>query len=400
MERLLRDEEARLAAVRRYEILDTPPDGAFERVTALAARLFRVPIAIIAIVDRDRIWFKSHHGIELDQIGREPGLCASAIMQTAPLVISDATLDPDALANPLVAGELGLRFYAAAPLTTSDGFNLGTLCVLDRRPRELTDAEVATLQDLAAIVVDELDLQYAARSEEQRLERVRAEFTATVSHELKTPLAAVYGAALTLARTDGAVDDETHKRLLAVIAEQGERLRDMFEDVLTTSQLESGSFRIASGELHPAELARSAAEAARVHLPPNLSIDVRTSEPLPAAHGDPTRVRQVLENLLDNAIKYSPEGGRIELRVEADHEAVRFHVCDEGVGIPTSEHERIFKRYYRLDPGLHDGVAGTGLGLYVCRQLAARMSGRIEIESREGEGSTFTLALPLAPPLG
>jgi eukaryotic-like serine/threonine-protein kinase len=103
----VRDEEARLAAVRRYDILDTPRDGAFDRVTALAARLFGVPIAIISFVDRDRIWLKSHHGTEVDRIEREPGLYTSAVMQTDAFVSSDASLDPQVLADPLVAGEYG-----------------------------------------------------------------------------------------------------------------------------------------------------------------------------------------------------------------------------------------------------------------------------------------------------
>ena len=103
----------------------------------------------------------------------------------------------------------------------------------------------------------------------------------------------------------------------------------------------------------------------------------------------------MLDNLLDNAIKYSPAGGRIELSVAADTETIRFHVRDEGSGIPEPEHERIFGSYYRLDPSLHDRVTGTGLGLYVCQQLALHMGGRIELDSREGHGSTFTLALPI-----
>lgn len=391
----MRDEEARLAAVHRYDILDTPPDGAFDRVTALAARLFGAPIAIISIVDRDRIWFKSHHGTEVDQIEREPGLYTTAVMQTDAFASSDESLDPQLLADPLTAGEHGFRFYAAAPLTSPDGFNLGTLCVIDRQPRTLTDQEIATLEDLAAIVIDELELRHAARSEEQRLEQVRADFTATVSHELKTPLAAVYGAALTLARTDDAVDEETRRRLLTVIAEQGERLRNMFENVLSITELESGSFRIVSRDLHPAELARSAVEAARAHLPPTLTIEVAMDGKLPTAGADTTRVRQILDNLIDNAVKYSPQDGRIELRVDAGNGTLRFHVRDEGPGIPQSERDRIFRRYYRLDPDLHAGISGTGLGLYVCQQLATHMGGRIELDTREGHGSTFTLALPL-----
>lgn len=157
------DERARLDAVRRYAILDTPPDGAFDRVTQLAARVFDVPISIISIVDEDRIWFKSHHGIDAEQIDREPGLCASAILHHEPWVVNDARVDPRTLANPLVAGELGLRFYAGVPLRTHDGYNLGTFNIIDVTPRELNEDEMKTLKDLAALVVDELELRLAAR---------------------------------------------------------------------------------------------------------------------------------------------------------------------------------------------------------------------------------------------
>lgn len=156
------NEAERLAAVRRYDILDTPPDGAFDRITAMAARLFKAPIAIVSIVDHDRIWFKSHHGLDVTEIGRDPGLCASAILQVDPYVLPDARRDPRALANPLVAGEFGLRFYAAAPLRTSDGFNLGTLCVIDKEPRPITAEHLAQLQDLAALVMDQMELRRSA----------------------------------------------------------------------------------------------------------------------------------------------------------------------------------------------------------------------------------------------
>ena len=160
---LAADEVGRMEAVHRYQILDTPPDGAFDRITALAARLFAVPIAIVSVVDHDRIWFKSHHGVEISQVDRDPGLCASAILQDDPWIIQDAMADPRALSNPLVAGELGLQFYAGVPLRTSDGYNLGTLCILDREPRTLSDHEIKTLEDLAAIVMHDLEQRLESR---------------------------------------------------------------------------------------------------------------------------------------------------------------------------------------------------------------------------------------------
>jgi GAF domain-containing protein len=164
-----RTEEERLAAVRRYEILDTPPDGAFERITRIASLVLDVPIAIVTIVDHDRIWFKSVAGLDgVEQIDRVPGLCASAILSDELYLVRDASVDPRTLANPLVAGELGLRFYAAAPLHTRDGYNLGTMCVIDREPRDLTDDQARVLQDLAALVIDELELRLAARQQARR----------------------------------------------------------------------------------------------------------------------------------------------------------------------------------------------------------------------------------------
>ena len=174
------NEFERLGAVRRYDVLDTPPDGAFDRITRLAARQFGVPISIVTIVDTDRIWFKSRHGVEVEEIGRDPGLCASAILGDEPWVVENAETDPRTMANPLVAGELGLRFYAGAPLTTHDGFNLGTLCVIDQAPREFSSEEAGMLEELAGVVMDELELRLQARrtvSQELAL-REQAERTA------------------------------------------------------------------------------------------------------------------------------------------------------------------------------------------------------------------------------
>ena len=168
-------ERARLAAVRRYDILDSPPDGAFDRITALAAHMFDVPIAIVSIVDVDRIWFKSHHGVDVDEIAREPGLCASAILGNKTWVVENAAIDPRTLANSLVAGDLGLRFYAGVPLASADGYNLGTLCIIDREARRISEAMLSMLADLASLVVDQLELRLAARTTHDLEARLRQE---------------------------------------------------------------------------------------------------------------------------------------------------------------------------------------------------------------------------------
>ncbi len=159
-----KNEVERIKALTRYEILDTPPDGAFERITALASKIFNVPIAIISLVDKDRIWFKSHHGLPgVEQIDREPGLCASAILSEEVYLVENARKDPRTLTNPLVCGDFGLQFYAAAPLQTIDGYNLGTICIIDKKQRFISEEQKTYLEDLAAIVIDEMELRLAAK---------------------------------------------------------------------------------------------------------------------------------------------------------------------------------------------------------------------------------------------
>lgn len=157
-------EAARLAALKRYDVLDTPQDGSLNRLTALASKMFNMPIAIISMVDEDRIWFKSHHGLDAEQIDKGGGLCDSAILSEDVYIVEDARQDPRTLTNPLVVGEMGLRFYASSPLTTHDGHNLGTFCLIDQKPRYLNQEQKLMLQDLAAVAMDEIELRLAART--------------------------------------------------------------------------------------------------------------------------------------------------------------------------------------------------------------------------------------------
>ncbi|WP_199333871.1 PAS domain S-box protein [Oculatella sp. FACHB-28] len=157
------NEAERLAALHRYKILDTPPEAAFDRITRLAARLFDMPIALISLVDESRAWFKSCVGFGANEVPRDDTLCSFAVLTDEPLIIPDARLDDRFACNPFVQAEPGVRFYAGAPLLSHDGFNLGTLCLLDSQPHDpLTPKQQATLVDLAAMVVDELELRLAA----------------------------------------------------------------------------------------------------------------------------------------------------------------------------------------------------------------------------------------------
>jgi GAF domain-containing protein len=170
-------ESERLNVLRSYQILDTPPDGAFDHITQLAAQFFHVPISLISLVDQDRIWFKSRYGLNaVQQIDRVPGLCGSSTFAEGAYVVQDALNDPRTLDNPLVRGEFGLRFYAAAPLITHDGYRLGNINIIDFQPRDLTSEQEQALLAFARIVMDQMELRLAARetifSLQQMMKRV------------------------------------------------------------------------------------------------------------------------------------------------------------------------------------------------------------------------------------
>ena len=174
------NEQERLGALRKHQILDTPPDGNFDRITKLASEIFKVPIAIISMVDADRIWFKSHYGLPVKQIDRDPGLCASAILSNDLYIIENAREDPRCLTNPLVAGEFGLQFYAAAPLHTEENYNLGTLCIIDKTVRKFSNEDRSILKQLGQIVMDEMSLRLAVRETALNVKNLTAEITEQV----------------------------------------------------------------------------------------------------------------------------------------------------------------------------------------------------------------------------
>ena len=353
-----KEEDERVAAVRRYDILDSPPDGAFDRITALAARRFDVPISIISIVDEDRIWFKSHHGIDVRQIDREPGLCASAIMKEGPYLVEDARKDPRSLANPLVAGEFGLQFYAAVPLTTNDGHSLGTLCVIDKEPRPVEEDQVEDLKDLASIVMDQLELRLSSLKAIERANLLARE----IDHRVKNSLQFVSGLLQMQSRS-------------AEIGEGANRLQSAANRVATVAQVHRHFYADSDEDVPCTDFLRSLCE----DLGPILGREITVV-------GDEGRVPAesiqaiglITNELVTNAAKHGR--GKIEVSFRISDDANKLIVCDEGQGLPED-----------FDPH----AATAGLGMRVIRSLASQLQGTLSAGPREnGTGACFVVQFP------
>lgn len=351
------DEAQRLAAVKRYDILDTPPDGAFDRITAIAARRFKVPIAIISIVDTDRIWFKSHHGVAVKEIGRDPGLCASAILSPDPHILSDAKADPRSLANPLVAGDFGLRFYAGVPLRTHDGHNLGTLCVIDKEARPINQEEIDDLKDWASVVMDQLELRLSARHAVARAQLLAHE----IDHRVMNSLQFVSNLLIMQGRTTGAASAAEQlkiagSRVAAVARVHQHFLADEADEVSCT-----------------AFLRRLCADLASILGKP-VTVDGDDAN-VPTNRIQP--IGLIVNELVVNAAKHGT--GRIEVRHEMKDNSHALSVSDEGEGLPSD---------FDLDKS-------GGLGMKVVQTLARQLGGRMTTGVKPvGRGSYFTVTFP------
>ncbi len=356
---ILADEPARLEAVRRYDILDTPPDGAFDRITAIAARRFGVPISIISIVDTDRIWFKSHHGLDVAEIARDPGLCASAILSAEPWVLTNAEEDVRSLANPLVAGEFGLRFYVGVPLRTHDGHNLGTLCVIGKEPRETTPDEIAELGDLASLVMDQMELRLSARRAVEGERIMRRE----IDHRVMNSLQFVGSMLSMQGRASGSADVAGHLEIAANRVGAVARVHRHFYLDEPTEAVSCLTFlRRLCGDLSgilEAEIEVSGDDAM-----------------VPSTQIQP--IGLIVNELVTNAAKHGE--GRIAVIFTPADGGYSLCVLDEGPGLPI---------------GADPFKPSSGLGMKVVTALARQLNAKLTAaRNAGGRGACITVAFP------
>jgi two-component system phosphate regulon sensor histidine kinase PhoR len=233
-------------------------------------------------------------------------------------------------------------------------------------------------------------------SELRRLERARRDFVANVSHEFKTPLTAIQGFAETL--LGGALEDKDNRfRFLEIIRNHAIRLSRLTDDLLKLSQIEAGKLELETRAVSVASLIEPCLETARLRASSkSLHLEADYDADLSPVRGDLSSLQEILQNLLDNAVRYTPSGGRICVRAQSKGDEMVISVSDTGIGIPKVEQERIFERFYRVDPARSREMGGTGLGLSIAKHMVEAHGGRIEVESEVSRGSTFSVFRPRA----
>lgn len=377
-------ESRRLNALRSYGILDTPAEAVFDDITRIAAAICGTPISVVNLIDADRQWFKSEIGLGVRETPLETSICAHAILEHDFLEVPNTTTDPRFAGNPLVTGDPNLRFYAGALLKTADGLPLGTVCVLDTVPRELTQQQIDTLQALARQVMAQLELRRML-VEAQALNQHRARVLATAGHDLKGPLrAALY--ALSKARTaDGADRDARLEGAEQDLAYINQKFGDMIAGA-------TGKGGAAAPELRPTDLAPVLDEVGRVwtRAARRKRIELVVDPSSCMASTNAGLLETLVGNLLSNAIKYTPDGGRVTVDCSAVEDGVEIVVADTGIGMDTTRVDDYFAAFRQADASSE----GLGIGLWIVRQAADVLGARIDVESTLGEGTRITVSLP------
>jgi signal transduction histidine kinase len=401
---LPRNEKERLEALRGYDVLDTPPEREYDDFTLLASQICGTPIALISLIDEHRQWFKSRLGLDVPETPRDIAFCAHAILDPVEVfVVGDAARDERFADNPLVQGQDGprIRFYAGAPLTTPDNHTLGTLCVIDRQPRELSPGQLAALSALARQVTVRLELGMAQRALTARnaeLRKVNAhknQFLGMAAHDLRNPLQVIEGyGKLLLNGVIGPVTPGQRTALEAVTRNCGFML-SLVNELLSISKSNTADVALDVADTDLAALVARNVELNRLLASPKqITIGLESEANLPRLRIDGFKIEQVLNNLISNAVKFSHPGTTVSVEVRREGRQVLVAVKDEGQGIPPEELELLFLPYRKVSVRPTGGEPTTGLGLSIVKRMVEAHGGTLSVASEPGKGSTFRFTLP------
>lgn len=395
------DEIGRLRELERTELLDSPVEDSFDRLTALASKLLNAPISLVSLIEPHRQFFKSQIGlpeefIELRETPLSHSFCQYVVTSGEPLIVEDAREHPLVMDN-LAIVDMDVIAYLGIPLTTADGWHLGSFCVIDTEPHVWSDEDIETMQTLAASVTNEIQLRLNSLDKEHMLERLKIRnenlnaFSHTVSHNLKNSISAIIGWADLSERYSDRVSFEEMLETMSKIKE----LATNTNGIINALMLLAGIDRIEDVEIEPLPMFDIVEDALT-----SLELQISTCnaliilpEDFPQCIGYREWIEEVWINYISNAIKYGGNPPRIELGAEKlANNTVRYWVKDNGIGISEEDQQKLFKTFSRL-PQTAD-QEGHGLGLSIIKRIMDKLDGKVMVESTIGEGSIFSFILP------
>ncbi|AIM60615.1 GAF domain-containing protein [Cellulophaga sp. RHA_52] len=389
-------ERERLDSLQSYSILDSLPESDYDNITAIAAEICNMPMAMITLIDKDRQWFKSSYGIDVNEMDRQISFCGHAIHENGQVFMVPNTSEDERFHdNPLVTGDTHVMFYAGVPFTTEEGLPLGTLCVVDQKPNTLTEHQQKSLQALSKQVMNLLSLRKSKKRLEEELQKQEEKnldlerFAFIAAHDLKSPLNNVSSlTSMFLDMYQSKIDDEG-KQILKMIIDSSDKLKGLIEGLLDYSRSES-------------ILGKNKVDV-KVETVKNTifglfsfeqNIDFTLKNTITDLYINETALDQILINLVTNAIKYSDKKQiKIELGVSDSETHYQFYVKDNGPGIPQEKQEQIFKIFEVNANQDKYGIRGNGIGLATVKKIVEKSGGNIQVSSTLGQGATFSFSI-------
>lgn len=381
-----------LSEFEKYGFHEPSSNKKLDGFTALAAILLDAPMAAISIVDADKIWYVSKYGIEKEYVSKEEGICAFDGDSGELFFVEDALQSERLKNHPMVAGQSGVRFYAGVPLVNGEGKRLGSLCVMDHRPKPFTNEQRRLLELVAGLLLQALEEEYRHRNELE----VRNQMILSTVHDLKNPLAVI--PLLGQMIKDNKDDPAMVLKLAVKIQEASLRLSRSIEEFLSKAGEQEG--------------VRQKAAFCKVNMKKLVKEVVRDNKPLAARKkqlihfrseddcevlGERKKLKEMLDNLLSNAIKYSFTSKNIWIELAPQNGMVQIKVRDEGVGLSTADLNKLYRPFTTLSSRPTAGEHSSGLGLSIVKRVVEEHKGRIgAVSAGRAMGTTFTVELPLA----
>lgn len=388
------NESERIKALKRYEILDTILEKEYDDITRIASEICETPIALVSLIDPNRQWFKSHHGLDATETPRNVAFCAHAInTPNELLIIPDASKDERFKDNPLSTGNPNVIFYAGAPLNTKDGFSLGTLCVIDHKPRTLTEGQKESLKALSSLVISQFEMRLRNRQLSQandknlRLNKQLSELVYSLSHEVKTEISGIKFLSEMIQEDYADKLDNQVSTWLNLISSRSTNLYSIIEGLLDFTKAINKEIVYENFNLkEELENIKHLNNWENKYVINYIDCDISIKQ-------SKISFIQIFQNLLSNSIKFvEVDESIISISLEIETDFYKISYKNNSPGIEDKYHKKVFELFETLDK-----KKGIGIGLSIVRSIIERLGGSIEIENLKDEnlGVEFCIKFPI-----